>query len=100
MNRFLKTIFVFILCCSPFLNYAQDEVSLTKSNPKDAEKKLLLGNYESALDDYLSLLSEDPHNLIYSYNIGVCYLNIHGNKTKAIPYLEKVVHDPKHDPNA
>ncbi len=72
----------------------------SEPSAKSAEKKLLVGNFEEALDEYLNLLLIDPLNLKYNYNVGVCYLNIHGNKTKAIPYLERVIHDPVHDPNA
>ncbi len=100
MSRFFKLIVVAVLLGLPYLNRAQNTASLIKINAKDAEKKLLAGNYEDALDDYLNLVTEDPHNTKYNYDIGVCYLNIHGNKTKAIPYLVKAVHDPKHDPNA
>jgi len=72
----------------------------SKDNPFAADQKFLKGNYEGALDDYLSLLENDTKNDKYIYNIAVCYLNTNINKTKAIPYLEIITQKPKYDPNA
>lgn len=84
----------------PFLLTAQtDEGSLGKVSPKAAEDKLMAGNYEDAMTDYLSLHAKEPQNEKYTYNLAVCYLNYNGDKTKAIPYLEKLTHDAKHEPN-
>ncbi len=71
-----------------------------KTDPYNADQKFLKTNYEGALDDYLSLLDNDPKNDKYNYNIAVCYLNTNINKTKAIPYLEILTRKPKYDPNA
>jgi hypothetical protein len=78
---------------------AQDQSS-EKIEPYVAEQKFIKNNYEGALDDYLSLLEQDPKSEKYNYNIAVCYLNTNINKTKAIPYLEKVVSNSQYDPNA
>jgi tetratricopeptide (TPR) repeat protein len=61
---------------------------------------MLAGNWEDALADFKELHAADPQNDKLNYNIAVCYLNYNGNKTKAIPYLEKIIHNSKHDPNA
>lgn len=71
-----------------------------KVDAYEAEQKLIQGNYEGALDDYLSLREQDPKNDSYNYNIAICYLNTNINKAKAIPYLEAMTHKPKFDPNA
>lgn len=93
--------FLFAAFLAPLLLAAQDQdETLTRIDPKAAEEKMIAGNYEDALADFLSLHAGDPQNEKYNYNIGVCYLNYHGNKSKAIPYLEKVLHNPKHTPNA
>lgn len=84
----------------PLLTRAQDDETLTITDPKVAEDKMIAGNYEDALVDFLALHAKDPQNEKYNYNIGVCYLNYHGNKAKAIPYLEKIIHNPKHNPDA
>jgi tetratricopeptide (TPR) repeat protein len=93
-NYLLLALFV------PFALCAQDEDLVGKADPKSAEAKLQAGNYEDALTDFLALHANDPQNEKYNYNIGVCYLNYHGNKAKAVPYLEKIIHNPRHDPNA
>lgn len=79
--------------------FAQDQSSVTVE-PYIADQKFIKGNYEGALDDYLSLLEKDPKNEKYNYNIAVCYLNTNINKTKAIPYLEKITANSQYDPNA
>lgn len=84
----------------PFILSAQDDNDATITDPKLAEQKLMAGNYEDALADYLALHAKDPQNEKYNYNIAVCYLNHNGNKAKAVPYLEKIIHNPKHDPNS
>ncbi len=71
-----------------------------KVDPFEAQQKLIQGNFEGALDDYLSLREEDPKNDSYNYNIAICYLNTNINKSKAIPYLETITRKPKYDPNA
>ena len=71
-----------------------------KVDPFNAEQKLNQGNFEGALDDYLSLLYSDPKNDSYNYNIAICYLNTNINKSKAIPYLETITRKAKYDPNA
>lgn len=96
----ITTLFTLLFIASSFLAKAQDETSLTKGDPAAAEKKMIAGNYEEALDDFLNLYSEEPNNDKYAYNVAVCYLNINGTKTKAVPYLERIVRHDKHDPNA
>ncbi|HET6226444.1 MAG TPA: hypothetical protein VFF27_09210, partial [Bacteroidia bacterium] len=78
---------------------AQDQSSI-KVEPFVAEQKFIKNNYEGALDDYLSLLEEEPQNEKYNYNVAVCYLNTNIDKTKAIPYLEKITSNATYDPNA
>ncbi|MEO6303556.1 MAG: hypothetical protein ABIP51_10310, partial [Bacteroidia bacterium] len=72
----------------------------TKALIADAEAKLKIENYEDALDDYLQLVAIDPKNETYNYNTAVCYLNTNINKAKAVPYLEIVIRNDKHNPNA
>jgi len=79
--------------------FAQDQSSI-KVEPFVAEQKFIKNNYEAALDDYLSLLEGDPQNEKYNYNVAVCYLNTNIDKTKAIPYLEKITANSPYDPNA
>ncbi len=71
-----------------------------KALSTSAEAKLKIENYEDALDEYLQLLALDNKNEIYNYNAAVCYLNTNNNKAKAVPYLEIVARNEKHNINA
>lgn len=98
----MKKIFSICLllsCSATFVNsaYSQDE---KKTTPFIADQKFNSGNYEGALEDYLTLLEGDSKNDKYNYNIAICYLNTNINKSKAIPYLEVLTRKPKFDPNA
>ncbi len=60
-----------------------------------AESYYLYGEYELA--NQLFLLLEAPDNLNIKNKIGECYLNIPGEKEKAIPYLEEAVKNSSFD---
>ncbi|NOY37181.1 MAG: hypothetical protein GXO83_06360 [Chlorobi bacterium] len=62
----------------------------------DIKQKFVEGNsfflfeeYLDALPYYLDLIKIYPDNDNLNYRIGICYLNIPGEKDKAISYLEK-----------
>lgn len=57
----------------------------------DAEYFLLYEEYKDALPLYQELLKTEPDNANINYRIGLCYLNILTQKTKAIPHLEKAI---------
>lgn len=92
-----KLILPLLLACA--LGYSQKHND-TKAIASEAQKKMQAENYEDAIDDYLQLLSSDPKNELYNYDIGVCYLNSNVNKAKAVPYLEIVTRKEKYNPNA
>ena len=68
---------------------------------KDQEKEIFLEGeyfmlYEEFLDAlplYLQLIEKYPDNANLNYRLGLCYLNIQGEKVKAIPYLEKAINN-------
>jgi tetratricopeptide (TPR) repeat protein len=97
-HNMMKKILFFLIVIITMSTKAQDD-GATKVTPENAAAKMKVGNYEDALGDYLQLLNEDPKNELYSYNVGVCYLNSNVNKVKAIPYLEIVARKEKHEPN-
>jgi len=62
----------------------------------DAEYFLTEEEYIDALYDYLELYNKGfADNANINYRIGICYLNIPGQKDKAIPYLKKAVENTK-----
>jgi hypothetical protein len=54
-----------------------------------ADEYFRIGDYEKALEGYLTLDSLQPGNTGYNYQIGICYLHT-SSKSKAYPYLEFV----------
>jgi hypothetical protein len=66
---------------------AQDEKSLRETF-LESEYFFMLGDYSDALPGYLAIYSKMPENANIAYMIGVCYLNISGQKNLATQYLE------------
>jgi hypothetical protein len=60
-----------------------------------AESYFLYEDYELA--NQLYLLLETPDNLNIKYKIGICYLNIPGEKEKSIPYLETAIKNASYE---
>ena len=101
-NRYIRlTLSFLILFTVPLTAKAQANFNIknifanaqanfeTRSIFTRAESFFLYGEYELA--NQLYLLLETPENMNVKYKIGVCYLNIPGEKEKAIPYLEAAV---------
>ncbi len=70
----------------------------SRNNFYDAESWILFEAYKDALPLYLQLLMKYPDNSNYKYRIGQCYINIPGEKNKAVSYLEAAIKniDPKY----
>ena len=96
MKKIISIICIALSLLSVNTIFAQDD---KKVDPFLADQKFANGNYEAALDDYLSLLDQSKNDK-YNYNIAICYLNTNINKSKAIPYLEILTRKPKYDPNS
>jgi hypothetical protein len=47
-------------------------------------------DYNTALKEYLKIYKTHKEDTAVNYKIGLCYLNINDDKSKAIPYLEYV----------
>ena len=65
----------------------------SRNNFYDAESWILFEAYKDALPLYQQLLKSYPDNANFKYRIGQCYINIPGEKVKAISYLEDAVKD-------
>ena len=57
----------------------------------EAEYHLQYRNYSEALPIYVELATADANNSNVSYKAGFCYLMTAGDKSRAIPFLEKAV---------
>jgi len=75
------TIFIFISVSAQDIKSLQNEFL-------DAEFFFMNEDYSDALNYYLQLYEKLPDNYNLAYRIGVCYLNIPGEKNLSIDYLE------------
>lgn len=85
-----------ILILIPFLfntqSFAQSSEEILREVFLDGEFFLYEEEYADALPSYLRLHKRGfQDNANINYRIGICYLNIPGDKDKSIPYLEKAV---------
>lgn len=98
MSKFRVKIFSFLqiltLVIFPVLSSAQSAAEI-KEIFAQAESYYLYGEYELANQLYILLDSTGNENI--KYKIGVCYLNIPGEKEKAVPYLEQAVGNASYD---
>jgi outer membrane protein OmpA-like peptidoglycan-associated protein/ribosomal protein L24E len=87
-----KSLLLTLLVCCVFIttSYSQEAAQNLKEVFLDAEYFLLNENYVEALYSYNVVYKRGyAENGNINYRIGQCYLNIPGDKAKAIPYLEK-----------
>ncbi len=89
IKRFFLLSFLLAMLFNTDL-YSQSRVQ-NKMIFYDAESWVLFEDYKEALPEYLQLLEYYPSNANIKYRIGQCYINIPGEKEKAIRYLEDAV---------
>jgi len=86
-----KLIFLFCFITLAYPAYSQNNKDF-KQLFKEADYFFFSEqNYEQAAPLFLLLLDMDPDNANLNYKLGVCYLNIPGQKGKSISFLEKAV---------
>ncbi len=69
------------------------------NNKRGAKTYLANEDYNRALKEYLKQYPEKKTDLPLNLNIGMCYLNINDDKSKAIPYLDYVYRSGKYNNN-
>ena len=85
-------LYIFLLFLLSGNAFAQEFQEILRDIFRDAEFFLLEESYIDALGEYQKLYTRGYENSAnINYRMGVCYLNIPGEKDKAIPYLEKAV---------
>jgi len=89
-------IFTLFFCCHFFLSGQED----TPTSRRAARGYLSYSNYRAALEEYQKLRARDTTNIEYNHSIGLCYLETNIDKSKAIPYLEWVVEQPRSNTSA
>lgn len=91
MRILRNTIVLIVLFFVSNVGFSQEKVVFT------AREYFLFGDYNRALREYLILRSEQPEKIWNYHKIGICYLNIDGDKSRAKPYLQKVLRSGKYN---
>jgi len=86
MNIRAVKLLLVVLTLNSAVSTAQSRREISETY-YEAGTWILFGEYEDALPLYIKLLEPDPDNYNYKYRIGICYLNISGEKEKALPCL-------------
>lgn len=88
-----KSLFLIIISFL-FMNvtYTQESQEILRNIFLDAEFFLMEESHVDALVEYQKLYTRGyKDNANINYRMGICYLNIPGEKEKSLPYLEKAV---------
>lgn len=93
-NYLLSLVFIAIILQT---GLSQEPSEALKSTFRDGEFFLAREDYVDALVEFQQVYKRGFDNANVNYRIGVCYLNIPGQKTKAIPHLEKAVKNVTRD---
>ena len=91
LPHMLKKWFVLALLAANFCMVFGQEYIDQRETFFDAEYYYGYDDYQEAVFHYVKLYNFQKFNASLNYKIGVCYLNIIGSKTKAIPYLENAI---------
>ena len=92
----MKGFFGFLLLSVFYTGYLQAQTG----DSKRAYELLAINNFEEALTEFLMVLEESPDDVKLNYRVAVCMLNLNGDKSRAIPYLEKVIQTQPVENNA
>ncbi len=92
----MKRLLIPIICFSFALNtsYSQEYQEILRDIFYEAEFMLANEFYIDALQEYKKLYDRGyEHSANINYRIGICYLNIPGQKEGAVPYLQEAIND-------
>jgi hypothetical protein len=87
--RWLKPLLPLFFIFIASLGHTQQPTYKLQELFMDAETWFYFQDYKNSLPLYLRVHEAYPENHNVNYKIGFCYLNIEGQKEKAIPYLKK-----------
>lgn len=94
MHRYILSLITLLIALN--INAQNDEL---REIFVEAESYYLFAEYDLANPLYLILDEYLSDNANIKFKIGNCYLNIPGEKQKAIPYLEEAVKNASYDAN-
>src|SRR6201987_5903916 len=95
MSLKFRSIILTTFLCAGLCAFSQQRAQKAKWEPEDAEEHFKMHNFMMALPMYKELVKREPEHIDYNYKLAFCYLNTYVDKTAAVPYLEKVVKEPK-----
>jgi len=85
-----KYVIILLLIFACNLGYAQGKK--TPNGPKKAARSFLgYEDYNRALVELLKIYKGNRYDAQLNLNLGICYLNVNDDRSKAIPYLEYVL---------
>lgn len=70
-------------------------ISLAQPDDRIAREHFKKTNYLFAIPEYKTLLKVERDNADYNYELALCFLRTHCDRTQAIPYLERAVKQTK-----
>ncbi len=88
-----KYIFILLILCTGLSSIAQRPSKDFKKQFLEGYSELQYGAYAQALKHFEKIEERGEINANVNFNIGLCYLNLLGDKSRAIPYLEKAITD-------
>ncbi len=86
-----KTAALIILAFLQIFHLQAQDKKIFKQYFLEGEYYFFTEDYQEALLCYTKLLELDPDNHNVQYLLGTCYLNIAGQRTKALPYLRSAL---------
>jgi tetratricopeptide (TPR) repeat protein len=95
MSLKFRSIILTTFLCAGLCVFAQVKAPKGKWEPEDAEEHFKMHNFMMALPMFKELVKREPTDMDYNYKLAYCYLHTYIDKTAAIPFLEKVVENPK-----
>ena len=92
-SSFSKAVIFCIFCsiCSFFSFFSYAQSPKAKEIYQDGDDFFQAEDYKEAIYYFLQVEQKGNKSANLKYKIGACYLNIPGEETKAIPYLEEAI---------
>ena len=91
----LKTLLVLVLLII-FQNIQSQYNRTFKKNFADGQYYMLTENYDAAVKSFQNLINLDPQNSNVHYLTGMCYINMPGQKTRAMEHYKTAIMNMSH----
>lgn len=85
----MKKFCLLLLLMAPGMGVRGQTLASNNDLKFDADYFLMRQEFDKALELYLNVLETEPENADIKSRAGICYLNMDGDKSRAIPYLQE-----------